>query len=157
MEGHPARSISKPIKNIFCLICTRRFATSAALRDHHQALHRHASLPQPVVTHDQNGNGSIPFPVSPMTDAPSHPPENEPLPPPLHRAQSSSVIIQQNDTQALHSLLGALSISPTDPGLVRDESSVTNSESHIGRGWTVLKDDELPDDIKPLVNSLPAR
>lgn len=67
-----------------------------------------------------------------MTDAPYHPRENRPLPPSLHSAQSCSV--QQNDTQALHSLLGALSISPTDPGLVRDESSITNIERSIGLG-----------------------
>jgi hypothetical protein len=127
----------------------------AALGDHHRALHRQASLPQAVVTDHQNGNGGFSFPSSPMTDAPYHPPENRPLPPSLHSAQSCSA--QQNDTQALHSLLGALSISPADPSLVRHESSVTNIERNIGPGWTVLKDDELPNDIGHMVKSLPAR
>jgi hypothetical protein len=158
VEGHSAGTVSRPSRNISCPICPRRFATRAALEDHGQAVRTHVSssqtgtVSQAVVTDHENENGNSSYPSNNSNaDAPYRPFENRPLPLSLNGAQSSSA--QQDGTQALHSLLATLSISPIDPGLARVESRSTSAERNLGFGRIVLKDDELPDDTGHVVNS----
>ena len=122
MEGRSAGTPSKPTRNVACPGCSRRFATQSALKDHSQALHRHASSPPPPLRL-----------LLPLTNG----------------ARSS--LTQQNGIQALHDQFGALSISTAEPGPTRDESSFPDQEKQSRFGWTVLKDDELPDDMGHMV------
>lgn len=46
MEVHSVRPASRPPRNISCPLCHRSFATRAALEDHSQASHTHASPAQ---------------------------------------------------------------------------------------------------------------
>lgn len=69
-----------------------------------------------------------------------------------NRANGSSN--KRSGTQAAQ--LKTLPILSAKPRSSRDEFTIPDRETNSGFGWTVLKDDELPDDVGHMVQVLQA-